>query len=221
LPALCFVRNPKIQRNQLNELHDLILGRDLGLVSDLKISVSTVKRFLVHLGKNSFRPYNASEVTRVLGLAPQTQKKLLFALESVFLIRRIPVPLRKKEVILFEDQLEEKYYSDGALDRIRYLESAVYRNVRHQFGYRLDKSAQFEHYLTRDHARVPLVIRHESQCLGIIVIEGELPTLSETRQAASFLKNHSNAKILYLAAEAIKPKVIDERTLLCSIYSVI
>jgi hypothetical protein len=125
-------------------------------------------------------------------------------MESIFLIRSIPVPLRKKEIILLEDQFEELVYASGSLEKTRQLESA-----------------QFESYLTRDHARVPIVIKSDDQTIGVIVTLGERPSLSETRSAASFLRNHGSAKLLYLSAEPIEPGLLDERTMLCSIYAVI
>lgn len=221
LPGLCFIRSPELRRNALNELHDLMLARDLRLVSDLKTPIATLKKLLSYLARKGFESYNASEVKRTLGLAPQTQKKILYAMESIFLIRRIPMPLNKKEAILLEDQLEECVYSGNALDRMKQLETAVYRNLRTQFGYRLDKNAQFESYLTRDNARVPIVIRNGDHTLGIIVTLTEKPSLSETRSAASFLKKNASAKILYLSAESIPDCVLDDRALLCSIYAVL
>jgi len=222
LPGLCFIRSPKLQRNALNELHDLILARDLRLVSDIKTPPNTIKKLMSYIAKQTFEPYNASEVRRTLGLAPQTQKNLLYAMESIFLIRRIPIPLRKKEVILLEDQLEELVYSGGTLERARRLESAVYRNIRTQFGYRLDKNTQFESYLTRDYARVPIVIKSDAQMLGVIItLSGERPSLSETRSATSFLRNHASAKILYLSVENVPARILDERSMICSIYSVL
>lgn len=221
LPGLCFIRNPALKKNSLNELHDLMLARDLRLVSDLKTQLTTIKKLMAYIAKHSFEPYNASEVRRILGLAAQTQKKLLFAMESIFLIRRIPLPLRKKEIILLEDQLEERIYGGDSIEKIRQFEGCVYRNIRTQFAYRLDKNAWFESYLTRDYARVPIVIKNENQALGIIVTLSLKPTLSEVRSAASFLRSHGFAKLLYLSAESIEPVVLDERSMLCSIYAVI
>jgi predicted AAA+ superfamily ATPase len=221
LPGLCFIRSPELRRNALNDLHNLILSRDLRLVSDLKTPISTLKKWIAYLAKNAFEPYNAAEVKRIFGLAPQTQKKLLFALESIFLIRRIAMPLRKKETFLLEDQFEESVYAGSNLDKIRSYESAVYRNIRTQFGYRLDKNLQFESYLTRDEARVPLVLLGDDQTLGIIVTMGEKPTLSETRSGASFLGKYVSAKMIYLSAQEVSPKILNERSMLCSIYSVL
>ena len=93
----------KLKKNARNELHELILGRDLKLVSDTKVQLTTIKKLMSYIADHAFEAYNASEVRRTLGLAPQTQKNLLSAMESIFLIRRIPLPLRKKEILLLED----------------------------------------------------------------------------------------------------------------------
>ena len=221
LPGLCFLRSEELRKSALNQLHDLILSRDLRLVSELKTPLSTIKKFLGYIARNSFEPYNAAEVRRILGLAPQTQKVILHALESVFVIRRIPVPIRKKEMILLEDQFEERVYSGGLLELQRRLESAVYRNIRTQFAYRLDQNVVYEVFLTRDGARIPIVIRSEGKSLGLIVTTGEKPSLSETRSASSFLRRDGSAKVVYLSKELIAPQILDDRSLLCSIYAVI
>jgi predicted AAA+ superfamily ATPase len=221
LPGICFIRSPELKKKSLNDLHDLMLGRDLKLVADIKTPLSTIKRLMFYIANQAFEPYNSAEVKRQLGLAPQTQKSLLYAMESIFLIRRIPVPLRKKEIILLEDQYEEFIYAKDSLSKKNRLESAVYRNIRTQFGYHLDENIQYETYLTRDGARVPLVIKNNSKILGIIVSLEETPSLSETRSAASFLSKYANSKIIYLTPELIKPKIITERSMHCSIYSVL
>lgn len=221
LPGLCFVRSQQLQKNALSELHDLILSRDLALVSDIRTPVTTLKLLMSYIARSGFEPYNAADVKRTIGLAPQTQKKILAAMESIFLIRRIPVPLRKKDVILLEDQLEERLYAGSSLDLTKRMESAVYRNIRTQFYYRLDKNIQFETYLTRDNARIPIVLKDGNNTLGIIVHETEKPSLSEVRSAASFLRNNANAKVLYLTAMVTKPKIMDDRSMICSIASVL
>jgi hypothetical protein len=188
LPGLCFIRIRKLQVNALNDLHDLILSRDLRLVSDLRISLPTIKKLLTYISQNIFQPYNTSEVRRLLGLAPQTQRKLLEAMEAVFLIRRIQMSGKKKECFLLEDQLEELVYSTHNAESLNYAESGVYRNIRAQFFYSIDKAVSFESFLTRDHARVPIVIRGEKSVLGIIVMDTNRPSLSQTKSAGSFLK---------------------------------
>ncbi len=193
----------------------------MALVSDIRTPVNTLKRLMSHIARLGFEPYIGSEVKRTLGLAPQTQKKILDAMESIFLIRRIPVPLRKKEIILLEDQLEERVYAGSSLGLAKRLETAVFRNIRTQFYYRLDKNIQFETYLTRDHARIPIVLKDGNSILGIIVHETEKPSISEVRSAASFLRRHADAKVLYLTATVTAPKILDDRSMVCSIAAVL
>jgi predicted AAA+ superfamily ATPase len=221
LPGLCFIRNVQLQKNALNDLHNLILSRDLPLISELRTPITTLKRMLTLIAKNGFDPYIAADIKRTLGLAPQTQKKILDAMESTFLIRRIPVPLRKKEIILLEDQLEELVYAGSSFEINKRIETAVYRNIRTQFLYRLEKNVSFTSYLTRDHARVPIVVSDGEQTNGIIVIASTKPSLSERRSATSFLSSTRNAKILFLSAELIQETIIDERQMLCSIASIL
>jgi predicted AAA+ superfamily ATPase len=221
LPGICFIRNPTIKKSTLNELHDLMLGRDLQLISDFRTPAISIKNLLAYIAELGFKPYNASSVSRKLGLAAATQKNILFALESIFLIRRIPFSKGKKEIVLLEDQFEEKVYGRSKLNSVELAETAVYRNIRSQLGYQLDKTSTIESYLTRNGARVPIVIRNETKVLGIIVTEGETPSLSEIRSGASFLKNYATSKILYLTQKRFEPKVLDERSMHCSIFSVI
>ena len=191
------------------------------LVANITTSLSTLKKWMSEVARLGFTPYNASEIRRTLGLSPETQKRIIFGLESIFLIRRIPVPERKKEILLLEDQYEEYIYAGQTQDRIKSLESAVYRNIRAQFMYRLQKGVTIESYLTRDHARVPIVIRDDLETLGIIVTLGEKPTLSEIRSGSSFLRRFSRGKILYLSQEIIAPKLLDSRSIMASIYSIL
>ena len=100
------------------------------------------------------------------------------------------------------------------------MESAVYRNIRTQFAYRIDKDVVFESYLTRDYARVPIVIRSNSKTLGIIVKPGETPTLSEICSANSFLRKYADSKVLYLSTQTVSAGIFDERSMLTSVFAV-
>jgi len=183
--------------------------------------LQTLKKLLSYIAKNGIEPYYASDVTRELHLAAATQKIILNAFEAMFMIRRIPIMNSKRECILMEDQLEERVYCGQQLDELKQLESAVYRNIRTQFFYRRDKETTFESYLTRDHARIPLVIQNQGDILGLCIFKGKVPTLSQTRSGASFLQNNGNAKLLYLSDDEIEPEIKSERILHCSISAVL
>jgi predicted AAA+ superfamily ATPase len=221
LPGLCFIRNEQLRANRLKQLHELIIDRDLRMVTDTKLSIKTLLDFLEELAKNAWLPYNGANITRKFKFSPVTQKKLIYAFESIFLIRRIPLIGRKGEIILMEDQFEEWSLSRHGLEPIKQIQGALYRNIRTQWMYRLTDINKIESYLTHDNARVDLVISSNENVLGLKVIEGEKPNLSEKRSVTGFLRKFSNSKIIYLSESLAKPEVIDERSLCCSIYSVI
>ncbi len=203
LPGLCFVREEKLRRENLNNLIQLILDRDLRLIMETRLSLRTLQDFLVFIAKNAWNPYNASEVKRQLGLATETQQNLLYALESIYLIRRIPIQPRSGAIYLLEDQIEELILSEKSLSVADQKMSAFYRNMSAQFAYRMGDAIGFQSYWTRDGARVPLVIRSENKSLGFLVTESGEPSLSQKRSAASFLRHHAEGKVIYLTSGAL------------------
>jgi predicted AAA+ superfamily ATPase len=221
LPGLCFIRNAGLKRSALADLHELILARDLRLVADIRTPVSTLRRLLIQISRNPLEPYNAAEVKRTLGLSSATQAKILFAMESVFLLRRIDIPRRRKFAVILEDQLEEALLAGGDSNLLRSLETALHRNLRAQFEYSMESPWSVEIYLTRDGARVPLVFTSPENTLGVLPILGEKPSLAELRSGASFLRNYASGKIIYASALNLKPRCLDDRSLLCAAASLL
>lgn len=221
LPGLCFLREDRLRKEGLSALHHLILDRDLRMVVQTRLSQETLIQWLKMIAENGWEVYHAAEIKRALGLSFQTQKNLLFALESIFFIRRIPIRGRSGEIILLEDQFEERTLSSNKLKRSDQILSAFYRNVRVQFQYRLGDSTNFESYWTRSGARIPLVIRNETGALGFSVISESKPTLSQSRAAESFLRHEPSGKIIFIADKPIRPQITDPRILICAAAAVI
>lgn len=221
LPGLCFVRNRRQRQELLSSLHALILDRDLRMIVQTKLSLNTLSDWLRWIAARGWQPYSASEVKRTFGLAHKTQENLLFALESVFMIRRIPLRGRTGTILLLEDQFEEFELSDGVHSLENQTLSALYRNCRAQFQYRLGDTARFESYWTRSGARVPLVIKSEAKTLGFICIPGDTPTLSQRRAADSFLRNEPTGKVIFVSARPIRAKIMEPRVMKCSAASLL
>ncbi len=221
LPGLCFLRQERLREEGLFALHDLILDRDLRLVVETRLSFETLRSWLRLIAANTWEPYNAAAIKRAIGLSHQTQKSLLYALESIFLIRRLPIMGRAGEIILLEDQYEELLLSKGKLGRSSQILSAVFRNIRAQFLYRLGEKARFESYWTRSGARIPLVVRTDAGVLGISVIVGEKPTLSQRRAAESFLRHETQGKVMFVADQPLASEIIDPRILICPVASIL
>jgi len=222
LPGLCFIREDRLRKERLAALHTLILDRDLRYIVKTKLSLETLRSWLRWISIHSFQSYNSSKARSEVGISIPTQKNLLHALESIYLIRRIPIKGgRSGEIVLLEDQFEERELSGGELSKEAQILSAFYRNARAQFSYRLGETVSFESYWTRDGARVPLVIRAGSSALGFIAISNTKPLLSQKRAADSFLRAEPQGKILFISSEARAPEIKENRILICSAASLI
>jgi hypothetical protein len=221
LPRIAFARSEQHRSTILNELHRLILDRDLRMVLETRLSLETLLKFLRTIALQGWTPWNASRIKREFGLAHQTQRNLLLALESIYLIRRIPLRGRRGEIILLEDQFEEFQLSRGQLPLPEQYLSAVYRNTRAQFRYRTGEVVSTYCYWSPKGAKVPLVFEGRGGTLGMMIIESDLPTLSERRSSDSFIRKIADAKTLYLSLTASHPKIIDERSMILPVATIL
>ncbi len=91
LPRIAFTRDERNRNDLLDSLLRTILDRDLRMVLETRLSLETLLKFLRFIATNAWQIFHYSDARRETGLTEVTQKKLLFALESIFLVRRIPV----------------------------------------------------------------------------------------------------------------------------------
>ncbi len=212
LPGICFLREPSLMITQIDDLHRLMLDRDLRMVHETRLSLELLMNFLKLIASFGWKGYSAAVVKKKLGLSPSTQKALLFGFESIFLIRRIPIiGGGHGEIILLEDQFEEVALSEFSYSLQDQLTSLIYRNLRAQFSYRLGVPFNLKSYWTRNNARVPLVISREGQNLGVMAIEDEELSLSQIRAAESYLKSENNSKVIIVSNSLRRSKVVNSR----------
>ena len=68
-----------------------ILDRDLRQIYKTKLTFSELYHFISEIAKFEGKPYDYQYFKKITGLSPITQKNLLYAFESIFLVRRIPI----------------------------------------------------------------------------------------------------------------------------------
>ena len=221
LPRLAFTRDERNRNDLLDSLLRTILDRDLRMVVETRLSLETLLKFLRFIALHAWQVFHYADARRETGLTEVTQKRLLFALESIFLVRRIPLEGRSGAIFLLNDQLEERFLSRARLEIELQVLGALYRNIRAQFGYRSGTSFELESFQLRSGARVPLVIRTDAGELGIIAIDGSEPTLSQKRSADRFLRDHPRGKIVFASTGTSPAKVWDARVLSCSAVSLV
>jgi predicted AAA+ superfamily ATPase len=91
LPGVCFMRDLKLRRATWENYLQTILDRDLRQVFPTTLSFDRLLEFMEVIAKSQGEPYRYQTVREQTGLTPITQQKLLYALESVFLIRRMKI----------------------------------------------------------------------------------------------------------------------------------
>lgn len=221
LPGVCFIRKEQTRQARISEQLATILDRDIRMVYPTTLPYSQILDFVKALAQEEGQIIKYSQLAKEIGITEVTQKKLLYALEAVFLIRLIPSNFgRKGHILYFEDQAEALYLSQSLLPTDRQFESFCYRHVRAPFFYTLGDSFRFFHYQTRNGAKVPFAVETGKGTLGFIPIMTSTPSRSQIASANSFLKTFDNSKIVFLS-HADNCEVLGSRSLILPVTAVI
>jgi hypothetical protein len=213
LPGICFIRELQTRKNLMTDLIETVLDRDIRLVYPTTLPYQTLTELCSVIAQNPHENVSHADIRRVTGISAITQKKLLRALESVFLLRRIPMEGDYKgDIFWFEDQIERFVFTPNEGPTEWDWIGLVYRNCRAQFGYRLGEFPTYSHYLTRGGAQVPLVIQNQGKRLGLFAFaSADEITSNRIRSAESLLKKYEFARILFLVFNERTPKLLSER----------
>lgn len=221
LPGICFIRDARARSLKISEQMATILDRDLRLVYPSSLPYSQILDYVRALAIEEGMPIRYSYFEKQVKISEATQKKLLIALEAIFLIRLLPIEGgRRGHILYFEDQAEVEQLAHRAIHDPVSFEGLIFRNLRAQWVYRPSESFRFFHYFTRAKARVPICCQTDSGILGVLPITEETPNRSEIMTAGSFLKSYSNSKIMYIAQQT-DPQVINSRSVLLPLCAVV
>jgi predicted AAA+ superfamily ATPase len=218
LPGICFIRQENIRQRHLSDLLSLILDRDLRQIHKTTLSLQTLQDFIRYIADHEGLPFNYSHAERAIRLSDTTQKNLLYALESIFLIRRVKIEGgTNSKTYYLEDQAEFSHFRTKQ-DEINSLEGLVFRNARVQFHYGLKNPYSITQHLSRSKSRVPFVFHQNNQALGLKVIESDKPTLADIQSGNSFLKTNGSAKLLFVSSLINHFEILNERSLVAPLH---
>ena len=199
LPGICFIREPKLRALKLEEQLRTLLDRDLRLVQATPLSYSTIRELLVQLARRVGEPIEYRQLASHCSISIPTVKRLIFALEAIFLIRSFPIEgTRKGFTIFFEDQGEWNWLSQGQSPRESRLLQFVFAQARAQFQYRAGETVRTFQYRSRGGALIPLCYQHPLGVLGIYPIENPEEFDGLRGSIRSFLSAYSRSKVLLL-----------------------
>lgn len=229
LPGICFVRNERDRNDLIASQLNLILDRDLRLVCETSLPLSSLKNLVSHLAALQNTPLNLSDLARKTRISLPTLRKVLTGLEAVFFIRVVACEGNESRPVIFlEDQGEATYLfsqrlsggSSTATTPIAELERLAYAHLRIPFTYTSGVSWGIFQYRQQGGAYVPFVIRALGKALGFICMPESTPSLGSLRSAASFLNKNEAAKLVYLHPGK-ETAVLNDRELILPIEMVL
>lgn len=196
LPGVCFIREANLRHNKIDEQLKTILDRDLRQVYPSSLSMIQIREFLNELADAQGFPINHMKLRAKTGLSPITQKKLLYALESLFIIRILPTGgTARKYICYFEDQAEAAFFRQTRDLQLEF-EELIYRHIRTEFMYSMGLPFRISQYTTRNGVRVPICIQSQESVLGLIPIHQEEPERVHLAAAQSFLRSHERSRAI-------------------------
>jgi predicted AAA+ superfamily ATPase len=199
LPGIFAIHDPGIRRQRFETQINTILERDLKLVLNTTLSYPVLKNLLQVLALAQGTPLEVTNISRQVRISVPTLKKLLTALEAIYVIRIIETEgTEKKPVLFFEDQGEATYLASNRYDEVTQLTRFLFAQIRAQWTYRPEVEGSLFQYRTRGGAYVPFCFRSKYGLLGIMPILNESPNEGAMASARSFVKAYPNARLLFV-----------------------
>jgi len=196
LPGICFFRDPHIRMARFEAHLDTLLNRDIRQVYPTTLPYSSLRALLEHLARTQGRPFEWAEAARASQISRITLKKVLFALEALFLTRTIPDIDGHKPTIFLEDQGTASWLKGSALENADDLTRGLYANLRQEYHYRPELRAKISHWRIQNEIEVPLIFSSRHGRLGIVPTLSEQPAPKTLGSAQSFLNKFPGSKVV-------------------------
>lgn len=221
LPGICFVRDENLRSSRIRSQLDTILDRDLRLIYPTRASLTELKLLTSSLAEAQGQPTRISSLQRAIKTNARTAQNLVHALESLFLLRTIPIEGDYRGMSqFFEDPAEARYVAAKKLSEESVREHLCFLAVRSSFAYRQGIEPRFFQFKTRGGVTVPVAIRTGDQVSGWIPIQGDEPNRRETAAGKAFLAAYGRAKVFFVTFEGRMGRVLDQRRMLISIADI-
>jgi predicted AAA+ superfamily ATPase len=209
LPGIAFFRSAEVRADRWQSQIDTLLNRDLRLVQNTTLSYQALRDLLEYLATRQGKPFEIKDAVSFCQISSVTIKKLLFAYESLFLIRVMSCRGdQKKSTYFFEDQGFASWIGrtghrglDQPTDMIR----GLYANLRQELHYRPEENGRIYQFRTKNDVEVPLVFDSMKVKVGIVAtLDSELRSKT-LATALAFIKKNRGFKcvIAYRGKEAI------------------
>lgn len=200
LPGICFFRDAQVRHEKFVAQLDTLLNRDIRQIYPTTLLQGSLRALLEYIARHQGRPFELAEAARASQISSVTLKRVLFALEALFLIRVVPALEQGKPAIYMEDQGMASWLSGRVLESADDIVRGLYANLRQELHYRPAPGARISHWRTRNGAEVPLVFDCNHGRLGILATTQEEPAPKTLGSANAFLKRYPKAHVVIACA---------------------
>ena len=198
LPGICFFRDASVRKDRFETHLDTLLYRDLQLVIQTTTTPTQLKNLVRFLAENQGVPFSLTDASKFSSISTITVKKLLIALEALFLIRTLPSEgTVSKPTYFFEDQGLATFCAQAPFKKSTDMIRGLYANLRQELNYSLTDRGDLFSFRTHDGTDVPLVLRCSKGILGIIPVEEDTIHRKALESARSFLKHYPKARVVF------------------------
>jgi predicted AAA+ superfamily ATPase len=198
LPGICFFREANVRRDRFDAHLETLLLRDLQLVIQTTTTGTQLKNLVRFLAERQGTPFSLKDASEYSNISTITVKKLLNALEALYLIRALPTEgTVSKSAYVFEDQGMASFCAKSPFSKTSDIFRGVYANLRQEVLYEQGAGGDIFSFKTHDGAWVPLVFRSLTRIIGVIPLDDDQITRKAIESGKSFMFHFPNAKIIY------------------------
>ncbi len=206
LPGICFFRSQSVRALRWETQIDTLLNRDLRLIQNTSLPYQALRDLLTFVAKNQGAPFEIGTAVKTTQISAITIKKLLFAYESLFLIRIInSTGDLTKPTYFFEDQGFATWLTRNTFSQPQDIIRCLFANLRQEFHYRPEQNGRIYQYRTKHDVEIPLVFDSKDVKVGILATLDKELRPKTLASAQAFLKQSPEFKcvIAYAGETAI------------------
>jgi predicted AAA+ superfamily ATPase len=196
MPGVCFIRDAQVRAAKFEAHLDTLLNRDVRQVYPTTLPFQALRSLLSFIARQQGRAFEWAEAARASQISRVTLKRVMEALEALFLLRFVPALGTGKSTVYLEDQGMASYLKDATLESADDVVRALYANLRQEIHYRPERGVKLTHWSTRNDVEVPLVFQSVRGRLGILATLAEQPSPKTLGSAQAFLRQFPGAKVV-------------------------
>ena len=197
LPGIFAVRDLAIRAQRFETQINTILERDLRLLIETSLSYRSLRALLSGLAQQAGGPLEPSALQRATRISLPTLRRLIPALEALFMIRLIPSEGEySKPIIFFEDIGEQRFLRGPSVvdSAANTLLPFLYHHLRAQVFYRPELQAELFVYRDRLSLSPALCVRSPQGVLGIFPAMNEYEVERAHSSAMRYLQRYPKSK---------------------------